>query len=143
MATVVLVTTKPRACNDVVAPASVEPTTFGTCTSVGPSETTIPTVLPVVAGVLPAGIWLMTRPASTVGWFAVATTTRKLALVRLVVACACVRLTTFGTFVVALGTGELIVWSANWRRSMLNSVSIPSVPTLSVTVTRPLAAVML
>src|SRR6185503_7386594 len=139
LATVVLVTTKPRLCRDAVAPASVEPTTFGTCTSTGPSETTIPTVLPMVAWVLPAGFWLITRPARTAGSLANATTTRNWAFVRFCVAVACVWPTTFGTLRVALGTGELIVWSANCSRSMLNSVSVPSVPTLSVTVTRPLA----
>ena len=47
LATVVLVTARAQAaCNDVVAPASVEPTTFGTCTGTGPSETTMPTAPP-------------------------------------------------------------------------------------------------
>ena len=54
----------------VVAAACVRPTTFGTATCAGPSETTSATAEPAETIEFATGFWLMTLPAGTLLLFA-------------------------------------------------------------------------
>src|SRR6185436_18367876 len=70
----------------------------------GPVETVRFTALPTATLVPLPGVWLITLPAGTVGLDAVVRVpTTRPALVRLVVAAACVSPATFGTVTVGLG----------------------------------------
>src|SRR4051812_32220095 len=93
----VTVTVNPAPVMAVVATACVEATTFGTVTITGPIETTSATVLPVGTTVGFVGLWLMTRPASTVALFATVDDANRLTPVIALIALACVAPTTFGT----------------------------------------------
>src|SRR5205807_2303319 len=59
-------TLSPASCSDLVAPATLAPSTSGTVTMSGPAETTSVTVLPRLADVPGAGVVEMTLPWATV-----------------------------------------------------------------------------
>src|SRR5919198_330350 len=82
----------------LVAAACVRLTTFGTATCGGPLETTRLTALPTTTSLPDVGVWLITDPVGTVVLDALVTVpTVRPADVIVLVAAACVKLTTFGT----------------------------------------------
>src|SRR5256714_1001484 len=85
----------------VVATGCAKPTTLGTGTGAGPSDTTRVTALPGSTGVPAPGLWLTTLPAATVVLLTVVMApTARLAADRVAAATDCAKPTTLGT-----GTG--------------------------------------
>ena len=111
---VTIPTVRPAPVIALVAAACVRFTTLGTIG--GPDETSRLTVLPLDTLVLPAGFWLITKPAATVSLSAVVIvpTLRPATLAIVLLAAACVWPTTFGTVMPADSTMSMLVPATTW-----------------------------
>src|SRR6185503_13965511 len=119
-------TVRPAFAIAVVAAACVRPTTLGVATWATPLDTTSATAEPLATCVPATGDWLITEPAGTVALDAVviAPTVRPAPWI-VVVAAACVRLTTLGTAMVAGGAvADTISIDARFQRSVAGAVSL-------------------